>query len=188
MHAHGARALEPDGGCNGEPLTSGCRAKYRPGSRSSCCGRLRGGAQGRAFASTRGERLGLITNRTRFSICDEDAWSGMHEPRVNMAPSRGRTGFEPGTSQAAAAGHGGGGSGRARVEAGRRPPGACLLASADTVALRCPPYGVYAYMCMSMCTVHMHIHCTSAHTHTHTSVAACVLGMTTVRTGTLVRL
>ena len=87
MHAHGARALELGGGGNGEPLTSGCRGKYRPGSRSSCCGRLRGGAQGRASASTRGERLGLITRVTRFSICDEDAWSGMHEPRANMVPS-----------------------------------------------------------------------------------------------------
>ena len=61
MHAHGARALELGGGGNGEPLTSGCRAKSRPGSRSSCCRRLRGGALGGASASTGDERVGLIT-------------------------------------------------------------------------------------------------------------------------------
>ena len=87
MHAHGARALELGGGGNGEPLTSGCRAKSRPGSRSSCCRRLRGGALGGASASTGDERVGLITRQTRLSICDEDAWSGMVEPWAHLAPS-----------------------------------------------------------------------------------------------------
>ena len=88
MHAHGARALELGGGGNGEPLTSGCRAKSRPGSRSSCCRRLRGGALGGASASTGDERVGLITSETRLSICDEDAWSGMVEPWAHLAPSQ----------------------------------------------------------------------------------------------------
>ena len=61
--------------------------------------------------------------------------------------------FERGSSRAAAAGHGGGGSGRARVEAGRRPPGACLLASADTAAAL---YGICVHV-YEYVHVHMHI-------------------------------
>ena len=87
VHAHGARVLEPGGGCNGEPLTSGCRSKNRSASRSSCCHRLREGIGGRTSESTRDERLGLITSHTRLSICDGDRRSGMYEPAADMVPS-----------------------------------------------------------------------------------------------------
>ena len=89
MHAHGARALGLGAGGNGEALTSGGRAESRPGSRSSCCQRLREGALGGTSASTQDERVGLISLHTRFSIYDEDAWSGMVEPWAHLVPSPG---------------------------------------------------------------------------------------------------
>ena len=85
MHAHGGRALELGGGVNGEPLTSGCRAESRPGSRSSCCRRLRGGALDGMPESTQDESV-LITSETRLSICGMDAWLGNVEPRSHLLP------------------------------------------------------------------------------------------------------
>ena len=89
MHAHGAWALKLGGGGNGEPPLVACRAFFRLRTRSSCPRGLLEGAQGGASASTRGERAGLITQPSRLSICDEDAWSGMHEPWAHMVSSPG---------------------------------------------------------------------------------------------------
>ena len=86
MHAHGAWAVELGGGGNGKPLTSGCRAESRPGSRSSCCWRLRGSALGGTSASTQDERV-LITNEMRLSIYGMVAWSGIFEPLARLVPS-----------------------------------------------------------------------------------------------------
>ena len=73
---------------NGEPLTGGHRPKLRLGNSSSCPRCLLEGAEGGTSASTRGERVGLITSSTRFLICDQDAWSGMVEPWADMVSSR----------------------------------------------------------------------------------------------------
>ena len=88
MHAHGVWALELGGGGNGEPPLVACRAYFRPGTRSSCPRGLLEGAQGGASASTRGERAGLIPSVTRLLICDEDAWSGVHELWAYLVSSR----------------------------------------------------------------------------------------------------
>ena len=44
MHAHGARALEPGGGRNGDAILSGRRLNIPIVNRSACCRRLPGGA------------------------------------------------------------------------------------------------------------------------------------------------
>ena len=45
MHAHGARALEPGGGRNGDAILSGRRLNIPTGNRSACCRRLPGGTR-----------------------------------------------------------------------------------------------------------------------------------------------
>ena len=89
MHAHGARALEPGGGGNGEALTTGCRLNIWSESRSARCRGLRRGARAGTRSSAARRPCTATTHVTRIQVSTMEACSASIDSRENVKAAPG---------------------------------------------------------------------------------------------------